>query len=256
MDNEQYLNEVREALDKDTSRLGEVWRLNNEGMSPTEIAEELNVSTPGFVYTQRRHIQAIMEGNLPDTPTTASQCGRALRGFLRHKDAFSFSEETIQTLEERAKECDRRATDPQALEEENDEIEKETVQTLESGIVGIYVYSYPHYLRHPVKPDKDDRTNDRTYLKIGMTEDDILKRVGQQKTGMPEPPDILQIWLVENESEIKEVEEKIHKHLRTIGHGGQNKRREWFLTNEQSVEATANLLGLTLYDHKNPKTDD
>lgn len=253
MDNEQYLNEVKEALDKDNSRLGEVWKLEKEGKSAIEIAEKLNVSTPGFVYTQRRHIKAILEGNLPDTPTTATQCGRALRGFLRHKDAFS--EETIQTLEERAKECDRWATDPQALEEENEEVEKETVQALKSDVAGIYVYTYPHYDRYPVIPGEDD-IESRTYLKIGMTSADASTRVNQQSTGMPESPKILQIWLVENESEIKEVEEKIHKHLRTIGHGGENKRKEWFLTNEQSVASTANLLGLTLHDHKNQKTDD
>ena len=113
------------------------------------------------------------------------------------------------------------------------------------------MYSYPHYLRHPViKPEGDDTTDDRTYLKIGMSEDDVLKRVGQQKTGMPEPPQILQIWLVEKDSDIEKFEKKIQDHLRMIGHGGPNKRREWFLTNEQSVASTANLLGLALhYDH-------
>ena len=259
MDNEQYLNEVRKALDRDTTRLGDVWRLTNEDKTPSEIGKELNPDGKyTYVYSYQKYIQVITDEELPETTSTrvANDWRKILQSFLRrHKDAFS-PDPTIKELERRIEECDRRATDPQALEEENEEVEKETVRALESGTPGIYVYSYPHYLRHPVKPDKDDTTDDRTYLKIGMSEDDVLKRVGQQKTGMPEPPQILQIWLVENDSDIEKFEKKIQDHLRMIGHGGPNKRREWFLTNEQSVESTANLLGLTLYDHKNPKTDD
>ena len=68
MDNEQYLTEVREALEHDNTRLGDVWRLTNKGKSATEIAEELNVSTNNFVYGYQKFIQAIEEGNLPKSP--------------------------------------------------------------------------------------------------------------------------------------------------------------------------------------------
>jgi len=37
MDNEQYLNEVREALEHDGKRLGDVWRLTNEGKMPSAV---------------------------------------------------------------------------------------------------------------------------------------------------------------------------------------------------------------------------
>ena len=117
---------------------------------------------------------------------------------------------------------------------------------------GIYVYTYPHYYRHPVVQGKDDETDNRTYLKIGMSEKDAFRRVMQQTTGMPERPRLLQIWVVENDSDLREIEKKIQDHLRTIGHGG-HQRKEWFLTNEQSVESTAKLLGLKLHY---PKTDD
>ncbi len=105
-------------------------------------------------------------------------------------------------------------------------------------IAGIYVYTYPHYYRHPVVKKGE---TERTYLKIGMSEKDAFKRVMQQKTGMPERPMFLQIWKVENDGDLREIEKKIHDHLRTIGHGRPT-RKEWFLTNEQSVESTANLL--------------
>ena len=263
MDNEQYLNEVREALEHDNTRIGDVWRLTNEGKSATEIAEELNVDTNTFAYGYRRFIQAIEEENLPKSPTVARDCGRALRGFIKRGGEY-LSEETSQELRRRAEECDRIATDLQALEEEDAKVEKQTSQAEgsfeKSGIAGIYVYTYPHYYRHPVMRGKDDETDDRTYLKIGMSKKDASERVMQQTTGMPEQPMLLQIWIGENDSELKKIEKKIHDHLRTIGHGNhQNSRsgsKEWFLTNEQSVASTANLLGLKLRFELNLETDD
>ncbi|MCE2431829.1 MAG: hypothetical protein J4F29_02720 [Candidatus Latescibacteria bacterium] len=59
----------------------------------------------------------------------------------------------------------------------------------------------------------------------------------------------------ENDTTKLRIERKIHDHLRIIGHGG-HQRKEWFLTNEDSVESTANLLGLKLHYKHNPETDD
>ncbi len=110
MDNEQYLTEVRKALDNDTTRLGDVWRLTNEGKSPTKIAEELGHKTPGFVHRNQRHIWAIEENVLPTGFSAASLCGNALRGFI-NRSRESLSEDTIQILKERVEECFRLANE-------------------------------------------------------------------------------------------------------------------------------------------------
>lgn len=106
MDNEQYVNEVREALENDTTRLGEVWRLTKKGKSPTKIAEELGHRTPGFVHSNQRHIRAIEENVLPTSFSAASLCGNALRGFI-NRSRESLSEDTIQILKKRVEECFR-----------------------------------------------------------------------------------------------------------------------------------------------------
>ena len=114
MDNEQYLNEVREALENDITRLGEVWQLTNEDKSPAEIAEALRLKTLQFVHKNRRHIQAIIEGVLPESPTPAKECKDALRGFIRRGQKY-LSKETIQILKTRIEECDRRVSNRQDL---------------------------------------------------------------------------------------------------------------------------------------------
>ena len=250
MDDEQYLTEVQKALEHDTTRLGDVYRLVKKGKSLPEIRDKLKVRSIG-AYS--RAIEAIEKGKLPKGRTTAKSCRDRLQSFIKNH-CNTLSLETIQELERRSEECNRWATDLQALEEEDNKVERETSQAVESGVAGIYVYTYPHYYRYPVVPETDD--NDaRTYLKVGMSEKDAFKRVIQQQTGMPESPMILQIWKVENGCDLREIERKIHDHLRTIGHGGLL-RKEWFLTNEQSIVSTAKLLGLKLHFELNLEMDD
>ena len=81
MDNEKYLLEVHEALERDDTRLGEVWRGKREGKSPADISEELNVSTSGFVYTYLSYIRTIIDGDVSRSPTMAKQIRGALRSF-------------------------------------------------------------------------------------------------------------------------------------------------------------------------------
>lgn len=256
MNNELYLNAVQKALENDNTRLGDVWRLTNEGMSATEIAKKLGLETSQYVERNQTHIRAIEKGVLPTSAWLAGNCRDTLRSFLkRHREDFSV--ETIQELEKRVAECGRRAKNRQVVQK-SAKSKKETSQAEEalekSDIAGIYVYTYPKYYKNP-DVEKTDDTDARMLLKIGMSEKDVRKRVKQQKTGMPERPMILQIWKVENNGDLREIERKIHDHLRTIGHGG-HQRKEWFLTNEDSVESTANLLGLKLHYKHNPETDD
>ena len=254
VDSDQYRKEVEAALEGDNTRLGDVWRLNREGKSPDQISEELGVSTSGFVYTYRRYIDAILEGVLPDKPTLANQTAGVLRSF-RKRYVDSFSLETKQVLKKRAEDCKRLATDVKAIEEEVAEDERQTSEVAKLLIPGIYVYTYPHYLHHPVVQENED-FDKRTYLKVGMSTKDAFERVMKQTTGMPEPAKILQVWIVDNDK-VEETEKKIHDHLRVIGHRiGNNKRREWFLTNEETIDSTANLIGLTChYDHRKQNTD-
>lgn len=254
MDNEQYLREVTGALERDNTRLGDVWTHDKNEKSPDDIAQELGVATSGFVHTYKRYTRIIRDGDIPETPTLARQAGGALRGFLRrHRDFLS--EDTRLILEERAEKCDLRATDAQALDREDAAVERQTAEFEESDLAGIYVYTYPHYYSYPVAPQKDD-SDDRTYLKVGMSKRDVSERIAIQTTGMPESAKVLQVWLTENECDLKEIEGKIHEHLRTVGHGKPgSKRKEWFLTNEDSVASTATLLGLTCkFDHRETLT--
>lgn len=248
-DKGKYLEEVEKVLSQDKTRLGDVWRHHQKGLNANEIAKELDVGTAGFVYNNRHFIKAIEEGKVPSSPSIARQCASALRGFAKRHEA-SLSPETVKEIEKRAVKCDNHANDPALLERQTSAAEKE-------GVPGIYVYTRPHYYLHPVAPaDKADKkagANDRTYLKVGKSEKDAIKRVrAQQTTALPERLYILRVYTCSNGMDIAEVEKKIHSHLEAADHFKNSERgagTEWFLTHEKFLDSTADL------DLKNSPSD-
>lgn len=244
-----YREEVERALGNDTMRLGDVWRRRDQDRET--IARELNVSTSGFVSSYRTYIEAITGGTLPKAPTVARQCSLALRSFARRHQE-SLSPETRLELQERANECDRLARDAVKQAAEEQELELQTRAAEKGPVPGIYVYALPHYLRYPIEISESDKTDDRTYLKVGMSANDTIQRFQQQRgsTALPEPPILLRIYVGPKGMNIEEVEKKIHRHLDDVDHVRNSERgagKEWFLTHLKCLDSTARLLGLEIH---------
>lgn len=198
-----YRGEIERTLDEDTTRLGDVWRLREQDADM--IARELGVPTSGFVYPCRTNIKAIVDGILPESPTLARQCASAIRGFLRRHPGLSA--ETHSILQGRADQCDRRTNDPERQAKEEQKLEGRTGDAESKGVPGIYVYTLPHYLRHPIEVAENDTTDDRTYLKVGESERDARGRVRDQgrNTALPEPLILLRLYVGPENMNIKEV---------------------------------------------------
>ena len=45
------IDEIRDLIASSEGRLGDVYRLTEEGLDPDQIAEKLNVATSSFVYS-------------------------------------------------------------------------------------------------------------------------------------------------------------------------------------------------------------
>ena len=257
-----YLEEVERALSEDTTLLGEIWLLDpEEELDANKIAKELDAETTGFVYNYRRYIKAIVdvESIAPSSPSIARQCASALRGFAkRHRE--SLSPATRLELQERAAKYDLSVADPAKREEEEQKLESQTSAAEKKEIPGIYVYALPHYLRYPVEISDKDETDDRTYLKVGMSKRDAKKRVQDQAiTALPEPPILLRIYVGSNGTDIEEVERKIHRHLAAADHVRNSERgagQEWFLTHLKLLDSTAELLGLKTHFAIDDSDDD
>ena len=182
-----YREEVERALSEDEKRLGKVWRLSQEGLNSNEIAEKLSYSK-AYINHSTRMIKALVDSTLPNTTTLmARRYGAALRDFAKRHQGEYLSNTTVAEIEKRtdewADECVRRANDRKTVkrEEEEQKLERQTSAAEKEEVPGIYVYALPHYLRYPVETSENDETDDRTYLKVGMSERDAIKRFRQQR---------------------------------------------------------------------------
>ena len=197
-----------------------------------------------------------------DKPTVAERRVGLIRAFLRdHQDPQgTLSRGTIAKLTSLQDDHERLSKDENAIDRETQAIEKEADEAdsnMPTGVQGIYVYSYPHYLKYPVLPSDEDDSKSRTYLKIGRSEASIETRVKQQiwdagVTALPEPPIILRMYSC-SDGNVTEIESVMKRHFNAadqdkahqVGAG-----REWFLTHLRFIDSTAKILKLSLeYAH-------
>ena len=248
---QSYRDEIEAALSADNQRIGDVFRSRGDdtNKSAQNIADELGIGTVGSIYSVLNSIETLLQcRRLSGGPTYASQRASMLRSFSK-RHAQVLSDTTRQRLLDLASEHDMAARDAEAIAEENAEIEREVEAGTQGAEPGIYVYTYPHYMRFPVVSGDDDDTNPRTYLKVGMSETDMAQRIKAQiTTAMPEPPLILRMYSVSG-GDIGEIEARLHEHLNAADHNRLHVRgagREWFLTHLRFIDSTASLLGLRI----------
>ena len=134
-----------------------------------------------------------------------------------------------------------RAEDRQAQTEEVEVAVEATKAAEADGTPGIYVYTLPHYLRHPY-----DAETGRTLLKVGHSSVDVHYRATSQGrlTALPEDPILLRIYPVE---ESAQAERDFHKWLRDADHFATRTRRggsEWFVTSTKFLDRIARSKGL------------
>lgn len=246
--------EIEQMLFEDESRLGDVYRLHTlDGLSPSAVAAKLNIATPGFVYSYRATIDALRDAKYPGGPTNQRGVRSAIRS-LRKRNRSALSPETVAILTKRLEEIsaliELSHDDDAPVEHLSDqEANSNDLNSLVS-VPGIYAFSYGWYLEHPV----DEKFN-TTLMKIGRA-DDMGRRIRDHQAGarahIPEPLVVVRAYR-SNGHDLAELERLFHRLLRTAGHDNPrrsiaNRRnevgKEWFLTNEQFLDAIASTLNL------------
>lgn len=241
-------NEIKEVLKSYGGNLGDIFNDREAGNSDKELADKYGSQA----YTYLAHLRAILGEESTSGARIMGQSAAAIRNLINKSD---FSDEVQEVLKYRLDKCEKASEDPNALERQ-DKKDIEEFEKIKTS--SIYAYTYPHYLKHSYLPQDEEENimKDRTLIKLGMTTQATIKRIMQQRTGMPENPIYLLGWKVNEESadELKEIENKFHRHLRAIGH--QSKKgigggSEWFLTNVDTLVSTADLIGIeNIHDYR------
>jgi len=244
--------EIEVFLDADQSALGDVWRRTKAGESPHDIQVARGTQRSTFVWSFNRVAKALVDGDLPTAPTVALQVARKFRSILGDgvlsEDAQDYLRKNLVVLEQRAaSEVAREVEDKEALEA--------TEQAEAEAVPGVYVYTLPHYLRHPY-----DEESNRTLLKVGRSDRSVIRRFRQQvrTTALPEDPVLLRIYVTNAEDALRR-ERQFHELLEAADHDRSRARTggtEWFLTSVRFLDAVAELIGLEIRNVYNPEAAD
>lgn len=236
--------ELESFLNLDSSLYGEIWRKTKAGDSDEVIQQSRGASTAGFIWNYRRYIQALLEADLPNSPSMLRETGVLFRKLLRSNDLGTA---TKSYLEDGLVEIESKITNRNLQTiEESEAIRKTAILEIESA-VGIYVYSLMHYLRYPYDP-----TSGRSLMKVGKSDRDVVKRFREQTrtTALPEEPVLLRIYQPsENSLDISILEKKFHSLLEAADHDRSAARTggtEWFLTSLKFLDEIANTLSLNI----------
>jgi len=241
---EDVRREVEALLDGDNTRLGEVYRALQRGLTQEAIAAELEVASSNFVWNYNQIIRAMLDGDLPRAPTVVLSVARKFRTILK---SSHLSAQLHSYLQANLDELERRADDQSAREAEALRAQEQTEIAEARSETGIYVYALPHYLRYPFDPKSG-----RTLMKVGRSSDVMLRFRNQTRTtALPEEPILLRIYRTpESAVELASIENDFHRLLKAADHYQSVARtagREWFITSTKFLDEVARIMHLSIF---------
>ncbi|MBO0875160.1 MAG: GIY-YIG nuclease family protein [Pseudonocardia sp.] len=220
-------------------QLGDVYRaiVQLPSAGPTELRPLTNCANPGVVGNRRAVVYAIMNRVERTGATVARQAASTVRQLQKSAtddDVRGHLVDVLQVLE-------GKASSPEAVAQEADELESGSAHLADvlKHATGVYVYTYPHYWRHPYVPGTE-----RRLLKVGRTTNQAWTRVLAQarQTGMPEDPLLLRVYKSNHPAKL---EKSFHMLLDAAEHvrsSGTAVGREWFTTTLEYCDAIATAL--------------
>lgn len=257
---------------KDESTLGDAFRFLVQNDIPDDerisaLQEHFGHTSPGTAVGLRQHLDALRFGIFPQGTSMARQIAARMKSTMRRHD---FSESTRAVLDRNIAQLEKIAADTHALEAEQQEAEaaEQSVEDSLKGRSGVYVFTYPHYFRHPTHQSAEfEKMPDRTLLKVGFSDVGILERVNQETrgAGVPEHRRVLRAYLTAGAETPfnKEIERQFHDLLDSAGHAGpkrgstehQRGGNEWFYTSVEFLDAIARTLGLEIVEIDTPENE-
>ena len=265
---EEEGTEIDDALRREAeneSSLGDAFRFlvlddipDDERISA--LQEHFGHTSAGTAVGLRQHLDALRFGIFPQGTSMARQIAARMKSTMRR---HSFSDSTRAVLERNIAALEKIATDTDAFdaEQQKAEVAEQNVEESLKGRAGVYVFTYPHYLRHPTHQSAEsEKMPDRTLLKVGFSDSGILERVNQETrgAGVPEHRRVLRAYLTAGAeiSSNKEIEQQFHDLLDSAGHAGpkrgstehQRGGNEWFYTSVEFLDAVAGALALEIVE--------
>jgi hypothetical protein len=241
-------------LENDEALYGVIYRAKRDKVSNEEIQKSRGAAYPNFIWNYQRYLKALLEG---DIPTSISQMNEVSVLFRRVSKMTDLSDAALNYLASGLAEIENRKNDPEVKTKSEKQILKSSKALEKISIPGIYVYTLMHYMNFKYDPETD-----RTLMKVGKSDRDVIQRFREQTrtTALPEEPVLLRIYESKNnEKTLTEIEKVFHELLGAADHDRSTARTggtEWFLTSLKFLDKIAFFLDMTITTIEDLQTDD
>jgi hypothetical protein len=242
-------DEIRQYLELEQTQLGAVYRALSSGIDKNaEIAVSANAANTGVVSNLRTILRLLLESEIPRSASLCTQSASKIRAMLK---VGEFSYETSEYLRRLWETCDARSSDATAIETDEQAIHKSTVDFFDviKERSGVYVYSFPMYLKHESKSDPD-----RFWLKVGKSDRSVWNRIkqgqGKSETHFPEDPVPLRLYAPRVEGVTpSDLEKEFHAVLNSLDVNAQGKLTgsEWYATTLKFLDQLAEILKVEVF---------
>jgi T5orf172 domain len=214
-----------------------------EMQTPRALLPYTDCSTAGSVSSRLAVVNAVFNRQMPGGPSTARQTASSVRGLLKlgpNDDVRAYLNIVLVALDELAGDANASLREEAEIEARSAQLESEAEKMLRNAS-GVYVYTYPHYWKHPYVPGTE-----RRLLKVGKTDGAAFTRIRAQarQAGAPEEPLLLRVYVA---PEPGLSERSFHRLLDAAEHArneGATAGREWFSTTLEFCDEIAAALRL------------
>lgn len=190
-------------------------------------------------------VSSILEGHVPTVPSDAAKTLAAVKKLLADEGA-SLSLPTRSYLARLVVELDSVASDRRAQEHEMLALRRASValDALSAESAGVYVYTFPHYLRNPYS-----MTPGQQPFRVGATPGGPEGTISGQMQAydMPEEPVVLRFWPTAEGDDPFVASVRMQEMLRESGHRSMQSSDEegaWFHTSLDALDVFAQIVGL------------
>jgi hypothetical protein len=246
--NELNYEELKQYIREDSKMLGSIFKEYEAGKtSPKELVFAGVAANTGSAWNNIQIIRAILEQKIPTSASISLFAYRAIKRILQRSKMDIEIKNYLNNISELLFEQANSETAIKLDQLHIEQTDKVLSLKAEEIKVGIYVYSFPTYLRVGTVDDPE-----KFWLKIGSTQNGIWKRIVEQnrQTSMPEDPKLLRIYH-STVFTAEQIEKKFHNVLVKIGHERSSAintkaGKEWFATNVDALDALAELMNLDI----------
>jgi hypothetical protein len=166
--------------------------------TPAALLEFTECSTVAALVNRLAVVDAVFNRQRPAGPSIARQAAVAVRSLFktaRDEAVRAHLTAVAADLDELADDAVATRREEAELEAQGAELEMAVERKLRdetTGAAAVYVYTYPHYWKHPYVPGTE-----RRLLRVGTTDGSTFTRIRAQsrQTGAPEDPLLLRVYV-------------------------------------------------------------